>query len=199
MYTGKDVTTKRKPPQPVPDPTAPEATDWGWRRPFTRGDDYEAFLEHLGAGAHLGKLSAPTGQLTLLVLQGALWVREDGKVARLAAGRHFTSTPGRSFELATGAEGATLVRIQPTGYDGVLERAPGTGNRLPQAARTAPIIAARPEWRTQGSLPDRTARANAAQGLARVLPVPGQARTAAEVAFSTTQPGTNLVPVVPEP
>ncbi len=199
MYTGKDVTAKRKPQAPAPDPTAPEATDWGWRRALTRSDDYEAFLEHIGAGAHLGKLVAPTGQLTLMVLQGALWVREDGKVARLPAGRHFASTPGRSFELATGAEGVSFMRIQPAGYDRILERAPGTGNRLPHAARTAPILPARPAWRGQGSLQERTARANAAQGLARVLPVPGQPRTAAEVAFSTTQPGTNLVPVVPEP
>ncbi len=199
MYTHRDVETKRKPAAPPIDPTARRETDWGWRQAVVLGDDYEVWLEHLGAHAKLGIQKADAGQLTLVILAGVLWSRAGGKVARLRPGQHFASTPGRPFELATGAEGATVLRIQPPGLDARIERIAGTANQLPTGTRRIAIPPAPPAWRVQGSFEERSVRANAAQGLARVVPPPGQPRTAAEVAFTATQHGTNLAPVVPEP
>ncbi len=173
--------------------TSARPTDWGWINRVAKADDYEVFVEVVGAGARKGVTLSEIGQLTVVVLNGVLWIKDDEppSTRRLTAGQAYVSQPGRRFEIATGASDAQLLVVKPTGLK--MERIPGTGNRL-AGRNMAPA-----SRRAQRSPEERVAMANAALGLGRVQPLPSQVRTAAEVSFGFNQHGVNLAPVVPEP
>ena len=162
---------------------------WGWRRMLATCPTYVVSQELVNPGARTGVCEAPGGPLTVAVQSGVLWVREpaSGATARLTAGQAYVTAPGRSFELATGAVPATILRVQPP--------------RLEMAWVPGPVVMPMVTAGRAGqpSLEDRAAAANAAQGLSRVQPLPGQPRTAADVDFAFNQHGVNLAPVVPEP
>jgi hypothetical protein len=176
-----------------------EATPGGLRRKLAATAIYELYVETLLPRIYQGGWQASIGQRTYLVLAGALWVREaGGPASRLLRGQTFTSHPDRAFEVGTGNEGASVLVVQPPGFDAALERVAGPREASPRPDVTA-LDKAEPRPRAQGSFVERTARANAAQGISRAQPFPGRAQTAGEVAFGFTVQGTNLAPVVPEP
>ncbi len=205
MYAEKQVLAQRPNPSRRAIKAPPEGVDptpWGFRRRIATTHSHEVELEFLASGAHQGEQTAERGQLTVVVLAGVLWVRERSlrSIKCLQAGQSFTSTPMCAFEIATGSEGATTIVIRPPGFASALERVPGSGNQLePEAIARSLANQARAGWRRQGTFEERTGRANAAQGVSRVQPIPVAPRSAADVALGVGQQGVNLAPVVPEP
>ena len=200
MLSHAEILERRKIARTKADPAEP--TPWGWRRRIATGPDYEVLVELLVAGARKGVQRARRGQQTLFVLAGVLWFKDvaSGVVTRLGPGQSVTTGAGREHELATASQEAEVLVIQSAGFESTLERAAGTGNALDPKRRSkrTPATEARAR-RPQGSFEERSARANGAQGLGRVQPLPGQPRTAADVAFGFGGTGVNLAPVVPEP
>jgi hypothetical protein len=199
MYKPKEVLDRRKASGRPAD--EPETTAGGLRRRLAVTTAYELHLETLLPRADQGVRRCRNGERTYLVLAGALWVREaTGPASRLLRGRTFTTHPEHSFEIGAGAEGASVLVIQPPGFDTRLERVSGTREPSPRPDVAALSLARlEPRRRAQGSFPERTARANAAQGFSRAQPLPARGKAASEVAFGFTVGGTNLAPVVPEP
>ena len=177
----------------------PGRTTWGWRRQLATGDGYEVFEELVLARSNLGVARARSGSRTYHVLAGALWIRESlaagPRTSRLVAGQSFTARPDQPFMLGTGGEGARLFVVQTAGFDDRLERVSVGEGPMEAASPSATPRAPSPA----GTLEERAARTNAAQGLGRTQPVPRQARSAAAVAMGFNQHGVNLAPVVPEP
>lgn len=173
-----------------------ERTPWGYRRKLATTQEYELRHEVIGAGANLGIVRAAPGQLTVFVLSGVLWVKDTttGKIGRLSPGHTFTSTPERGFQLGTGQKECSVLVVESAGL--ALERAAGTANQLDRRPSLEP---SGPTRRPQRSFEERAAQASAAQGLGRVQPLPGQPRSAAEVAFGFSPSGTNPVPLLPDP
>lgn len=199
MLSHAEILERRKPPRPRADPL--EATDWGWRRMIASGPEYEVIVDVLGPGARKGTQRAKRGQQTLFVLAGSLWLKNGaaGEVRRVGRGQAITTPADSEFEIATGSEGAELLVIRSFAFTSTLEQV-GTGNRLERRPATRSPQLDAPRKHPQPTFEERAARANAAQGLARVQPLPAQPRTATEVTggcFNSV--GVNLAPVVPEP
>lgn len=181
-----------------------ERTPWGRRRALVKAAEYEVFLETIVTGANQGVCRAKRGRKTVLVLAGTLWVKDGASAAqRIGSGQTFTSTPGRGFELAAGADEAQVLIVQTSQFDQSVERARGTGNRPRTEPRpsTRPLDLTRLPRRPQLGFEERAVAANSAQGLTRSMPAPTPpGRTLTDAAYAASnQLGTNLVPVLPEP
>lgn len=198
MYTPREVLARRK--GNAPGRHEPEAVPGGVRRLLAETADHLVRLENLVPHSYQGAWRAARGSRTYVVLDGALWIREDkGTARRLERGQAFSTTPGRTFEIATGEIPASVLVIEPPGLSASLEAVPS--DRAPSPGGGAAVERLRfesPRPR-QGTFDERTARANAAQGLGRTQPLPARTQSAAEVSFGFSIPGTNLAPVVPEP
>ena len=199
MYKPRDVVERRG----TNDRTASELepVPGGLRRRLVATGDYEVCSETLLPHAYQGAWQSTKGHRTYVVLGGALWIREaKGQAMRLVRGQSFTTAPDRAFEIATGAAVASILLIESPGFAASLERVPGDREPSPRpdaSALTRSVV--EQARRVQGTFAERTARANAAQGLSRAQPHPGRAQTAADLSFGFSVPGTNLAPVVPEP
>lgn len=175
-----------------------EPTRWGWRHRLAATDSYCILREVIGAGANLGVWAMARERCTAIVLGGLLWTRNlgTGAIAQHRPGQAFFVDPGTRLELGTGRLEASLLLVGPAGLDESLRPEPGTGNML--ARRPPADVGPQPARAPQRTSEERAARANAALGLQRLQPLPGSARTAADVSYGFNQHGANLAPVVPE-
>jgi len=195
-YATRDLLESR-PPAARP---SGEKVPWGDRRLLARTQGYEVYCDILRSDARRGIETPRRAGRTLVVVRGVLWIRDvtAGTVTRHAAGACVECARDRGLELAAGQEGATLLVVQPPGFDAHLERAAATAPpAAPRRQPRTPPAAHRP---AQGNFEERTARTMSALGLGRSQPVPIQPpRSAADVHFGFGPQGTNLAPVLPEP
>ncbi len=195
-YAARDLLEPRPPGSRPP----ADEVSWGNRRLLARAQGYEVHAEILRPDARRGIETPGRAGRTLVVVRGVLWTRDvtAGTVTRQAAGACIECARDRGLELAAGQEGATLLVVQPPGFDAHLERAAATVPPAPP--RQTPGIRPPAPRRAQGTFEERTSRTMSALGLGRSQPVPIHGpRTAADVHFGFGPQGTNLTPVLPEP